>query len=77
MVNSYWEPLEFDIDPVSGPWRRIIDTYPDSPDDISDWADAPMVQGPAYTVQPRSVVLLASMWESGPIQGETGKEGSR
>ena len=61
MMNAYWEPLAFDIpppDPRGGPWRRIIDTALDSPEDIREWADASVVRAATYAVQPRSIVLL-------------------
>ena len=59
MINAYWEPLDFEIPPPDGaPWRRVVDTALDSPDDIRAWADAPAVRGPTYAVQPRSIVLL-------------------
>jgi isoamylase len=59
MINAYWERLDFEIPPPDGaPWRRVIDTALDSPDDIRGWADAPAVRGPTYAVQPRSIVLL-------------------
>ena len=62
MINAYWEPLEFEIPPGSGgePWRRVIDTFHDSPDDIRDWADAPAVAASTYTVHPRSLALLVA-----------------
>ena len=61
IVNAYWEALEFEIPPAGethSAWRRIIDTFLDSPDDVCAWADAPTVQDSSYLVQPRSVVLL-------------------
>ncbi len=66
MVNAYWEALDFEIPPAQArgePWRRCIDTFLDSPDDIRDWADAPVVKGSVYWVQPRSVVLLLAKHE--------------
>ena len=63
IVNAYWEALEFEIPPAGethSPWRRIIDTFLDSPDDVRAWADAPTVPGSSYLVQPRSVVLLTA-----------------
>ncbi len=63
MVNAYWEALQFEIPPVGEagePWRRCVDTFLDSPDDICDWAKGPIVSGATYLVQPRSVVLLAA-----------------
>ena len=61
MVNAYWEALLFETPQVSEahePWRRYVDTFLDSPDDICNWSSAPTVTGPTYLVQPRSVVLL-------------------
>ncbi len=59
MINAYWEPLDFEIPPPDGaPWRRVVDTALDAPDDIRAWADAPAARGPTYAVQPRSIVLL-------------------
>ncbi|MGE5259230.1 MAG: glycogen debranching protein GlgX [Hyphomicrobiales bacterium] len=61
MVNAFWEPLLFELPSPEGPaWQRLVDTYLESPDDICDWPDAPLVESPAYRVQPRSVVLLFS-----------------
>jgi glycogen operon protein len=62
ILNAYWEPLEFELPPVAGgdgdPWRRWIDTFRDSPEDIVDWACAPRVDGHTYRAEPRSVVVL-------------------
>ena len=40
-------------------WRVLVDTSLASPDDVRQFAGAPAVDGPAYRVGPRSVVLLA------------------
>jgi glycogen operon protein len=68
MINAYWEPLAFELPPlVDGPhagWRRWIDTYNESPDDISDEAEAPPVQGPTYLVRPRTVAALFARTQS-------------
>ncbi len=62
ILNAYWEPLEFELPSVSDDgrraWRRWIDTFLDSPDDIVDWERAPLVTGHTYRAEPRSVVLL-------------------
>ena len=62
ILNAYWEPLEFALPPVANgardPWRRWIDTFLDSPDDIVDWERAPAVPGHSYRAEPRSVVVL-------------------
>jgi isoamylase len=58
ILNAYWEPLEFDVPPAPGPWRRWIDTSLASPDDIVDWKTAPPAPGHTYRAGPRSVVVL-------------------
>ena len=62
MLNAYWEPLEFELlpPPAEPPstWRRVVDTYLESPQDFCPWAEAPVVEAPTYEVQARSVVLL-------------------
>ena len=62
ILNAYWEPLEFELPPVvdggQDPWRRWIDTFLDSPDDIVEWGRAPSVPGRTYRAEPRSVVVL-------------------
>ena len=61
MFNAYWEALEFEVprlDDTQGSWRRCVDTFLDSPDDICDWADARTVQGATCRAEPRSVILL-------------------
>jgi glycogen operon protein len=61
MFNAYWEPLTFELPPftpvVHESWRRWIDTSRDAPDDIAD-DFGPSVEGPAYAVQARSLVVL-------------------
>jgi isoamylase len=63
IINAYWEELEFEL-PILGnaqeEWRRCIDTYLDSPDDICTWGNAPKLQGPTYLVESRSVVVLVA-----------------
>jgi glycogen operon protein len=62
ILNAYWEPLQFELPSISNrarnPWRRSIDTFLDSPDDIVDWEEAPPVPGLTYRTEPRSVVVL-------------------
>jgi glycogen operon protein len=68
MFSAYWEPLTFELPPSPAggerAWHRCIDTALDSPDDIQAWQAAPVVEQPGYTVQPRSVVLLALALDS-------------
>jgi len=62
IFNAYWEPLEFELPRISSgeyePWRRWIDTYLDSPQDITAWHSAAAVPGYVYRAAPRSVVIL-------------------
>jgi glycogen operon protein len=62
ILNAYWEPLEFELLPPPtnppGTWRRVVDTYLESPHDFCQYAEAPVVEAPTYEVQARSVVLL-------------------
>ncbi len=64
ILNSYWESLEFELPPVANglqnPWHRWIDTFLESPHDISEWDVASAVPGFAYRAGPRSVVVLWS-----------------
>lgn len=64
MLNAYREALEFELPPTpDGPqagWRRMIDTFLESPEDFCDRTEAPIVVGSTYRVQPRSVVLLVA-----------------
>jgi glycogen operon protein len=62
MLNAYWEPLTFEL-PLTGEqgdrrWRRWINTYLPSPEDICAWEDASVVSEPSYTVPPRSLAVL-------------------
>ncbi|HJZ60301.1 MAG TPA: glycogen debranching protein GlgX [Gemmataceae bacterium] len=60
ILNAYWEPLEFELPPIGpgGRWRRWIDTFLPSPQDIVDWQAAPPVRANTYRSGPRSVVVL-------------------
>jgi glycogen operon protein len=62
MINAYWEPLAFELLPHEGGagWRRWIDTSLPSPDDICEIDEAPLVTGPTYLLQPRSIACLVS-----------------
>jgi len=66
ILNAYWEPLHFELPPVTNdsanPWRRWIDTALDSPLDIVPWQTAPSIPGYTYRAEARStVVLFASL----------------
>ena len=62
ILNAYWEPLDFELPPVSNgganPWRRWIDTALDSPLDIVPWQTAPSIPSQSYRAESRSVVVL-------------------
>jgi hypothetical protein len=64
IFNAYWEPLSFELPPADDGagrrWRRWIDTFLDSPEDIVEWEGAPVVGGTSYRAEPRSVVVLFS-----------------
>jgi glycogen operon protein len=62
MLNAYWEPLSFDLPPLSAAqsWRRLVDTGQASPDDISDPPVALPEGTHTYTVGPRSAVVLVA-----------------
>jgi glycogen operon protein len=63
-LNSYWESLDFELPPPSKSsapgWRRVVDTWLDSPNDICLLEEAPPVPDMTYPVQPRSLVVLVT-----------------
>jgi isoamylase len=61
ILNAFWEPLEFELPPAAGPWRRWIDTSLPAPEDIVEWQKAPAISGTTYRAGPRSVVVLYSV----------------
>jgi glycogen operon protein len=62
ILNTYWEPLDFELPHVNGArsaqWRRWIDTGLETPNDIVPWRTAAPVSGTLYRAQPRSVIVL-------------------
>jgi glycogen operon protein len=63
IANAWWEALDFELPDRDGglqPWRRVLDTSLDSPDDLIAYAAAPVVPEERYPVGPRSVVCLVS-----------------
>jgi isoamylase len=59
MINAYWEPLTFTVqEGQAQEWRRVVDTFLDTPQDILDATQAPSLTSLTYAVQPRSVVVL-------------------
>jgi len=64
ILNAYWEPLTFQLPPISGDglikWRRVVDTSLDPPQDFCSLVNAPCIEESAYTTRPRSVVIFAA-----------------
>ncbi len=58
--NASWDPMEFELPPAPRGWRRLVDTAQPSPGDAMAWGDAPLVTGPRYRAEARSVVLLGT-----------------
>ena len=60
ILNAYWEPLHFELPPLTGEehWYRIIDTAFPAPQDIQSLAAAPVVESTTYTAEGRSTALL-------------------
>jgi isoamylase len=64
MINSYWEPLEFELPAQphgqQQGWHCWLDTSLPPPNDIVPWPEAAKAPGPTYRVQARSMVGLIS-----------------
>ena len=62
IFNAYWEALDFELPPIGtrtgNSWRRWIDTFRESPEDITAWQEAPAISESTYHVGPRSVIVL-------------------
>jgi len=59
MINAYWQPLDFAVqEGRPQEWKRVVDTFLDSPADFMDPATAPILGSLSYRAQPRSVVVL-------------------
>ena len=56
ILNSYWEPLEFELPAAEQQskiaWRRWIDTALDSPHEIEEWQAAPLIPSRTYCSGP-------------------------
>ena len=59
MINSYWESLTFVVQATaSGTWARVIDTGSESPIDFLEPGAEAVLTSTAYSVGPRSIVVL-------------------
>ena len=70
ILNFYDEPLAFELPPIAAPelpWRRVVDTNLDSPDDVLPMTEAPVVADTTYLAAPYSVVLLSADLHLRPI----------
>jgi isoamylase len=65
IFNAYWGSLRFELPAwLNGEqmqWRRWIDTFLESPNDIVKWEEAFPVTHDTYLAQPRSVVVLVHL----------------
>jgi glycogen operon protein len=64
IFNAFWKALTFELPPTAEqgltPWRRVIDTARESPDDFCDPEAAPVVEASTLGVSARSVVVLVA-----------------
>jgi glycogen operon protein len=62
IFNAYWESLNFELPRIDqnkiNPWRRWIDTYLETPQDIVEWQSSASIPGHTYEAGPRSVIVL-------------------
>lgn len=72
ILNAFWEPLHFELPTTRSnqqiQWRRWIDTFLESPNDIVSWEEAQPISGATYQAQPRSVVVLVSSSRQLPLR---------
>jgi len=64
IMNAFGEPLNFELPRTRGKepivWRRWIDTFLDSPNDIVPWEEAEPVSGSTYKAGSHSVAVMLS-----------------
>jgi glycogen operon protein len=64
IFNAHWELLDFELPRIGtgkgNSWRRWIDTFQESPEDIVAWQEAPTISECTYRAGPRSVIVLWS-----------------
>lgn len=62
ILNSYWEPLVFELPPTATGerWHRLVDTALDAPDDFSDSLAPLSADTSEYDVAARACVVLTS-----------------
>jgi glycogen operon protein len=71
IFNAYWEALDFELPQMKTrekySWRRWIDTFQETPEDIVAWQEAPIIRECRYRAGPRSVIVL---WASLGLGGQ-------
>ncbi len=63
ILNSWEHPLDFELPPVADPalpWRRVVDTALDPPEDVASLESAKALHGLTYRAGAHSVVLLCA-----------------
>lgn len=63
ILNGSEHSLDFELPPIvepTLPWRRVVDTALDPPDDVADLESAPPLQGANYRTDAHSVVFLCA-----------------
>ena len=58
MINTYWQPLTFEIQEKNKKWRRAIDTNLTGDQAITPNGTAIILNAEQYQLAPRSVVVL-------------------
>jgi glycogen operon protein len=60
MINTHWQAVDFVIqEGQPGDWKRIVDTSINTPNDFVNACEAPSLLSLTYTLQPRSIAVLA------------------
>jgi glycogen operon protein len=71
ILNAYWKPLDFELPSTENhnraPWQRWIDTALETPDDIVDWRQAPVISRSSYRVEGHSVAALYAATQAGAL----------
>jgi len=71
MINASSEVLGFRIQgKPKGGWRRVVDTGRPSPEDFVERGSEVLVASKVYSVEPRSVVVLAGLDVSPPVASQ-------
>ena len=60
-MNTYWEPLDFDLPPLDGRgWHLAVDTAESAPLDAAEPGQEKRITNASFCAQGRSVVVLVS-----------------